>query len=107
MALPTISDRVDALRNASTRAQLIKDGIKIGHLSKMASMLHPFGMGETPDLDFDRKSSLQQLADAAGCDPVEMYIDRLLASEGRELFNYWAFLAARWKISGNTCSWIM
>ena len=91
MALPTISDRVDALRNASTRAQLIKDGIKIGHLSKMASMLHPFGMGETPDLDFDRTSSLQQLADAAGCDPVEMYVDRLLASEGRELYNYWAF----------------
>ena len=91
MALPTVSDRLDALRNQETRMRLIKDGKAIGHLSKMAHMLHPFGMGETPDLDLDRKSSLQQLADAAGCDPVEMYIDRLLASEGRELFNYWAF----------------
>jgi N-acyl-D-aspartate/D-glutamate deacylase len=91
MALPTVSDRVDALRNQETRMRLIKDGKAIGHLSKMAHMLHPFGMGETPDLDLDRKSSLQQLADAAGCDPVEMYVDRLLASEGRELFNYWAF----------------
>lgn len=91
MALPTVSDRVDALRNQETRMRLIKEGKAIGHLSKMAHMLHPFGMGETPDLDLDRKSSLQQLADAAGCDPVEMYIDRLLASEGRELFNYWAF----------------
>ena len=91
MALPTVSDRLDALRNQETRMRLIKDGKAIGHLSKMAHMLHPFGMGETPDLDLDRKSSLQQLADAAGCDPVEMYVDRLLASEGRELFNYWAF----------------
>ena len=91
MALPTVSDRVDALRNQETRMRLIKEGKAIGHLSKMAHMLHPFGMGEIPDLDLDRKSSLQQLADAAGCDPVEMYVDRLLASEGRELFNYWAF----------------
>jgi N-acyl-D-aspartate/D-glutamate deacylase len=91
MALPTVSDRLDALRNQETRMRLIKDGKAIGHLSKMAHMLHPFGMGGTPDLDLGRKSSLQQLADAAGCDPVEMYVDRLLASEGRELFNYWAF----------------
>ena len=100
MALPTVSDRVDALRNQETRMRLIKEGKAIGHLSKMAHMLHPFGMGETPDLDLDRKSSLQQLADAAGCDPVEIYIDRLLASEGRELFNYWAFggaLENQWK----------
>ena len=91
MALPTVSDRVDALRNQDTRMRLIKEGKAIGHVSKMAHMLHPFGMDETPDLDLDRKSSLQQLADAAGCHPVEMYVDRLLASEGRELFNYWAF----------------
>ena len=91
MALPTLSDRVDALRDPNTRAKLIKEGKEIGHLSRMASMLHPFGMGETPDLDFDRKSSLQQLADAEGRDPVEVYVERLLASEGRELFNYWAF----------------
>jgi len=91
MALPTLADRVDALRNDDTRARLIKDGKAIGHLSKMAHMLHPFGMNDIPDLDLDQKASLQQLADAAGCDPVEMYVERLLASEGRELFNYWAF----------------
>ena len=91
MALPTLADRVDALRNEATRATLIKEGKAIGHLSKMAHMLHPFGMSDIPDLDFDQKASLQQLADAAGCDPVEMYVERLLASEGRELFNYWAF----------------
>jgi len=100
MALPTVSDRVDALRHQETRMRLIKEGKAIGHFSKMAHMLHAFGMDETPDLDFERKSSLQQLADAAGCDPVEMYVDRLVASEGRELFNYWAFggaLENQWK----------
>ena len=100
MALPTVSDRVDALRHQETRMRLIKEGKAIGHFSKMAHMLHAFGMDETPDLDFERKSSLQQLADAAGCDPVEMYVDRLVASEGRELFNYWACggaLENQWK----------
>ncbi|MFZ9129383.1 MAG: amidohydrolase family protein, partial [Pseudomonadales bacterium] len=36
-------------------------------------------------------ASLQQLADAAGADPVEIYVDRLIASEGREYFNFWMF----------------
>lgn len=91
MALPTIADRVYALRNPGTRAQLIKDGIEAGNLTKMAAMLHPFGTSDTPDLDLDRRSSLQQLADKAGKDVVEVYVDRLLESEGREYFNYWAF----------------
>ena len=31
------------------------------------------------------------MAESAGKDPVEVYVDRLLASEGREFFNYWMF----------------
>ena len=42
-------------------------------------------------MDFERKASLLQLAESAGKDPVEVYVDRLLASEGREFFNYWMF----------------
>ena len=58
------------------------------------SMLRPLGLGDTPDYDLDRKSSLAQLAEHAGADPVDVYVDRLLASEGRELFNLWAFGAS-------------
>ena len=100
MALPTIADRVDALRDDKTRQTLITEGKETGEMDSLAAMIHPFGTGETPDLDFDRKASLAQLAEAAGKDPVEVYVDRLLASEGREYFNMWMFggaLENQWK----------
>ena len=54
-------------------------------------MLHPFGLGDTPDLDLHKKANLGQLAEEAGKDVVEVYVERLLASEGKEFFNFWAF----------------
>jgi N-acyl-D-aspartate/D-glutamate deacylase len=60
-------------------------------MKHLAPMLHPFGNEQTPNLDFGRQASLLQLAESAGKDPVEVYVDRLLASEGREFFNYWMF----------------
>lgn len=100
MDLPTLEDRVEALRDPNKRAKLIADGIAAGDMQNFAHMLHPFGAADTPDLDFDRKSSLAQLAEAEGKDPVEVYVDRLLASEGKELFNFWMFggaLENQWK----------
>ncbi len=91
MALPSIGERVDALKDETTRARLIAEGIEAGDMERLATMLHPFGTDERPNLDFERKASLQQLAEAAGKDPVEVYVDRLLASEGREYFNLWMF----------------
>ena len=35
--------------------------------------------------------SLEQIAEREGKDPVEVFVDRLIASEGKELWNYWAF----------------
>ncbi|MBT5333623.1 amidohydrolase family protein [Pseudomonadales bacterium] len=100
MALPTIADRVEAMRHEATRTTLIAEGIAAGDMQKLAHMLHPFGTNETPDLDFNRRASLAQLAEESGKDPVEIYVDRLLASEGREFFNYWMFgghLENQWK----------
>ena len=100
MALPNIASRVDALKNPATRATLISEGIAAGDMNHLAHMLHPFGVEETPNLDFNRKASLQQLAAEAGKDPVEVYVDRLAESEGREFFNYWMFggnLENQWK----------
>ena len=71
-----------------------------GGFGDAAARLHPLGMEEYPDFDLDRKRSLQQLADAAGKDPVDLYVERLLESEGRELWNVWAFggnLEAQWE----------
>lgn len=100
MKLPTIADRVAAMQNPATRKQLIEEGIASQEMDRLASMLHPFGTAEVPDLDFARQSSLAQLAEAAGKDPVEVYVDRLIASEGREFFNLWMFggaLENQWK----------
>ena len=38
-----------------------------------------------------KKANLGQLAEEAGKDVVEVYVERLLASEGKEFFNFWAF----------------
>lgn len=100
MALPTIADRVNALRDDARRARLIAEGKEAGSMKHFAPMLHPFGVEDTPNLDLEQRASLQQLAEEAGCDPVELYVDRLLASEGREFFNYWMFgnaLENQWK----------
>lgn len=93
MNLPTIADRYEALRNPARRATLTSEAKQSGFLVQ-PSLLHPLGIGLTPDYDLDKKSSLAQLAEQAGADPVDVYVDRLLASEGRELFNLWAFGAA-------------
>ncbi len=91
MSLPTITERVETLKNPDKRRQLIREGIASGDLKDLARMLHPFGLEATPNVDFDRKQSLQQLADNAGKDVVEIYVERLLESEGKEFFNFWMF----------------
>ena len=91
MALPTIGARVEAMSKPEMRQTLIDEGIAAGSMKQLAPMLHPFGVNARPNLDFERKASLQQLADEAGADPVEIYVDRLIASEGREFFNFWMF----------------
>ena len=90
MALPTIADRVDALKDPVTRERLITRSKETGFRADPA-LLHPMGMGDVPDYDMGRENSLEQLAARQGKDPVEVYVDRLIESEGRELWNFWAF----------------
>ena len=90
MQLPTIQDRVAALKDPATRQRLIKRSLETGMTADPA-LLHPMGTGANPDYDLDDHQSLAQLAAAEGRDPVEVYVDRLIATEGGELWNYWAF----------------
>ncbi len=90
MELPTIADRYAAMRYPATRAELISQA-KASGFRVPPELLHPLGTGVTPDYDLDRKANLAQLAQLSGQDPVDVYVERLLASEGRELFNLWAF----------------
>lgn len=93
MALPSIAERLAALQDPATRSTLISEAKASGFRAR-PDMLHPLGMGEMPDFDLDGRASLQQIADAAGKDPVDVYVERLIESEGRELYNYWMFGAA-------------
>ncbi len=90
MGLPTIEDRVAALRDPATRKRLVDRTRETGFTAD-PTLLHPMGVGEVPDYDMANQKSLAQLAAAASQDPIDFYIDRLIASEGRELWNFWAF----------------
>ena len=101
MALPNIPARVEAMSRPDMRQKLIDEGIAAGTMKDLAPILHPFGVDEKPDLDLESKASLKQLAEETGVDPVEIYVDRLIASEGREFFNLWMFGAPienQWKL---------
>jgi N-acyl-D-amino-acid deacylase len=91
MGLPTIADRYERLSDPVARNVLITEAKEVGFLWNSAPKLHPLGTGEFPDYDLEGKASLTQLADASGKDPVDVFVDHMLESEGRELFNMWMF----------------
>ena len=91
MQLPSIADKVAAMKVPETRKKLIDEAKEAGGFGQAAGMLHPMGNDEFPDYDLGNERSLAKLAEAAGKDPVEIYVDRLIASEGREFWNFWAF----------------
>ena len=91
MKLPTVEDRVAALKDPATREKLVTEAKEAGGFGQVARILHPMGTDEFPDFDLDNNNNLRKLADDAGKDPVDVYVERLIASEGRELWNLWAF----------------
>lgn len=90
MELPTIDDRVAALKDPATRAELIAEGEAKG-LWYDPMQIYPLGLGDVPDFGMDGAEPVAVLAERAGVSQVEWMIDRLLESDGRELFNTWFF----------------
>ena len=91
MKLPGIDARVAEMKKPEVREKLISEAIENGGFGPTARILHPMGSGEFPDYDLENQKNLQKLAEEAGKDPVEFYVDRLIESEGKELWNLWAF----------------
>ncbi len=91
MKLPSIAERVAEMKKPEVRENLISEAIENGGFGQTANILHPMGFGDYPDYDLENQKNLQKLADEAGKDPVELYVDRLIESEGKELWNLWAF----------------
>jgi N-acyl-D-aspartate/D-glutamate deacylase len=90
MALPTIADRVAALKDPETRAGLVEEG-KTKGMWYDANHIYPLGVGDMPDYNMEHGESIAVLAQREGVHPVELVIDRLIASDGKELFNTWFF----------------
>ena len=91
MKLPSIPERVAEMKKPEVREKLISEAIENGGFGQTARILHPMGFGDYPDYDLENQKNLQKLADEAGKDPVEVYVDRLIESDGKELWNLWAF----------------
>lgn len=90
MALPTIEDRLAGLKDATVRAELVAEGKEKG-MWYDPNHIYPLGTGPSPDYCEAGGLSIAQLAEQQGVHPVELVIDRLIASDGRELFNTWFF----------------
>lgn len=90
MSLPTLDDRLAALADASTRAELIEEGKARGTWYD-PQYIHPLGRGAVPEYDVEGGASLADIAASEGKHPVEVIVERLLESQGRELFNVWFF----------------
>ena len=90
LELPTIAERVAALRDPAIRAGLVEEGRAKG-MWYDPQFIYPLGTDESPEFSIEGGQSIAQLAEEAGVHPVELVIDRLIASEGRELFNTWFF----------------
>ena len=92
MAMPTIAERVAALKDPTTREALAEEGRRKG-LIYQADRIHPLGNAALPDYHMEQPVSLAQMAAEAGVHPVDIVIDRLIESDGHELFNMWFYNA--------------
>jgi len=90
MQLPTIAERVGARPAPAVRAGLEAEGMEKG-MWYDPNHIYPLGTGQSPDYSETNGRSIAQLAEEAGVHPVTLVIDRLIASDGLELFNTWFF----------------
>ena len=90
MQLPTLADRVAALKDPAIRAGLVAEGKEKG-MWYDPNHIYPLGTGPSPDYSETNGRSIAVHAEELGVHPVEFVIDRLIASDGRELFNTWFF----------------
>jgi N-acyl-D-amino-acid deacylase len=90
LSLPTLEERVAALKDPVVRAGLVEEGKEKGMWFD-PEHIYPLGTGPSPDYSETDGVSIARHAERLGVHPVEFVIDRLIASDGRELFNTWLF----------------
>ena len=104
------AERLRAIRDADTRAKLIAEAAATPALEKQARAVYWLGDGDRPHYTRDGDESLYSLATAAGVHPVELWLEKMLETNGEALFHarffntdltaLRSFLAADWILPG-------
>ena len=81
------SGRLAAIRDPETRAKLIAEAKERPEFEQRARGAFWLGEGDRPHYTRSKEESLYHLARAAGVHPVELWIDKMLESNGETLFH--------------------
>ena len=102
--------RLAAIRDTETRRKLIAEAKERPAFEQRARGSFWLGDGDQPNYTRDNEESLYHMAQAAGVHPVEMWLDKMLESDGEALFHVRffntdlealkGFLALDWMLPG-------
>ena len=102
--------RLEAIQSADTRQRLIEEAKADANLAERTRAFFWLGDGDRPHYTRGAEESLYSLAKAAGVHPVELWLDKMLATNGEALFHVRffnndlealkSFLSADWMLPG-------
>ncbi len=79
--------RLAAIRDANTRTKLIEEAKADPTTSQRAAAYFWLGDGDQPQYVKPSDQSLKSLAEAAGVHPVEVWLDKMLETDGQAMFH--------------------
>ena len=85
----SLADKVAAMRDPATRAQILAEqsGIRSTSLGPIDELMRRvFPLGENPNYEPDFEDSVAGIASARGMSPLEVMYDLLIDHDGKELF---------------------
>ena len=85
-ALP-FAERLARIRDAAFRARLIQDADDDEQLDARIKHTYWIGDEDRPNYTNDRAQSLKSLGDATGRHPLDIYLDKLVETDGQALFH--------------------
>jgi N-acyl-D-aspartate/D-glutamate deacylase len=79
-------ERIERMRDPETKRKILSEGDPENPGLLLSQLGRIFPMGDPPNYEPSYEQSIAGIAEAQGCDPVELLYDRMLDRDGRELF---------------------
>jgi N-acyl-D-aspartate/D-glutamate deacylase len=79
-------ERIKRMRDPETKRKILSEGDPENPGLLLSQLGRIFPMGDPPNYEPSYEQSIAGIAEAQGCDPVELLYDRMLDRDGRELF---------------------